>query len=757
MLLDRIEQRSRQLEKILKGFDAFDTLAFLRFASELNNQFGIADTGAPPESDVVAQEVVAYVLLGMGLPRRPLTGEPFAQPDVGALLRLGGQIAEDASNLAAFERALSARALDRLAGKLAGYEARVRGRQYESIAADMNDGLLLRGATAAILREVLGFTLGEIRSIRTAAVDLLNTRLFGTRDRVGDLAQRYAQGAPLTPSENDEFRQGIVTMLSECRRFGCVTVNDLATNAGLPVDTTRNVLDYFATTRPESNVKEMIDRYLRGDRIRPWGCISDDDEYLLLQGFLDEPELRRDLERSLTGSPKWTTYDRQRATFAETRTIRAITKLLHGEKPRWEQQKYWAPIDPKDIDSLAGSFDPAGAVGKIVESDALFVVDGAAFCIEVKAGSITDRARAGSMQRLDRDLAKTLQEANEQADRLAALIRSNHGVWGGDGRWIDLSEVREVHSIVVTLDDLGLLSLSLDELVVHGVINSEAVPWVVSLHDLIVASQVFDHAAQFLTFVRRRCGRKLATMVTGVDELDMIMWFLDGGMYFEPDPDDVAEQQPVAKSATRASRQRYNEQPRVILGTMTDPLDAWFDWNEGRSDTVAPKPSREEAPWINQYLAASESRKAPGWLRFGADLVTLSEEAQLRMGASLLDRCREAGRSKSEHSMFVHGVSEAGSWALVAWAECANAEHAAAYTDLKKYQTKASRSMLLLYDKAANLQGMRYDDRLWEQSDAMDAAVAAAPLMSLEDMVRPVPPSARRGTKRLRGRHGGRR
>lgn len=36
-------------------------------------------------------------------------------------------------------------------------------------------------------------------------------------------------------------------------------------------------------------------------------------------------------------------------------------------------------------------------------------------------------------------------------------------------------------------------------------------------------------------------------------------------------------------------------------------------------DQIAAQPARQEEPWVEQCLAASESAKSPGWLRFGAD------------------------------------------------------------------------------------------------------------------------------------------
>ena len=34
------------------------------------------------------------------------------------------------------------------------------------------------------------------------------------------------------------------------------------------------------------------------------------------------------------------------------------------------------------------------------------------------------------------------------------LIVANHGLWRSDGSWLDLTDVQEVYTIVVSLDDL---------------------------------------------------------------------------------------------------------------------------------------------------------------------------------------------------------------------------------------------------------------------------------------------------------------
>jgi hypothetical protein len=69
---------------------------------------------------------------------------------------------------------------------------------------------------------------------------------------------------------------------------------------------------------------------------------------------------------------------------------------------------------------------------------------------------------------------------------------------------------------------------------------------ITSLHDLEVISKVIDRPAELLLYLRRRTDSGVATHYRGSDELDLFMLFLDGGLYVEPDPDEVRDQYPTA-------------------------------------------------------------------------------------------------------------------------------------------------------------------------------------------------------------------
>jgi hypothetical protein len=759
-LLATINAARVALEDCLDGFDSFDTLAFLRFAAGPWDFSDVRESETQIETSQAAQDVVALTLLGMGLPRQPLTGENSGQPNLDKVLGLAAEIVKAAQTLALLNGRRINQPLGALAGEFMSYEISVRGRQYESIAKELNDGFLGEPATAAVIKKAFGFTLHDIRAVREVSVALLNERFFGARDRVGEIAQ---SGLSIDDIDADAFRRDMNLMLNECRLFGAVAVADVGEPAAVAESTVQAILEFFGAHRPAEGASNPVDRFVQGDRLVPWGCIADEGEYLMLNGFLGEDELRRDIERGLIAARRdrregadkaWSTYERRRAVYAELRAASAFKELLSVSAPYWEGQKYIGPVDIGDVGSLGEHADRTKIETREYESDLLFIVDGVALCVEVKAGSVTDKARGGHAKRLATDLQKTLKEGNEQAARLTQLIRINHGVWTPDDEWIDLASAVEVHSVIVMIDDMGPLSLSMNELARRGIIDTDEVPWIVSMHDLVVIGRTIDHPAQFLEYLRRRRGRRLATMVTGVDELDMFMWFLTGGMYFEPDPREVAAQLPIDRPIKAADKRRYEDQSRVRLGTLTDPLDAWFYGQEGLSHDDAPKPSRKEQAWVEQYLCASESAKSPGWLRFGADLVGLSDNAQADLGKKLALQRRRARGGDVERSLTTHGTTSFGSWLLTASVvpDGASTSHLAEYIDAKQYQTASSRSMLLLYKTDGSLIGTRYRGEPQPRTADRDAAIEVVPLLSLAATFNRPPPGTRRSTRQLRGK-----
>jgi hypothetical protein len=57
-----------------------------------------------------------------------------------------------------------------LAGEFLGYEPLVRGRPYESVAAEFNTGLFGDVTVRMVVENALGFTVHDVRAVRAASV-----------------------------------------------------------------------------------------------------------------------------------------------------------------------------------------------------------------------------------------------------------------------------------------------------------------------------------------------------------------------------------------------------------------------------------------------------------------------------------------------------------------------------------------------------------------------------------------------------------
>src|SRR5664280_2636247 len=78
---EEIESARAALKECLRRYDSFDMLAFLRLAVGPWDFSAVRESESQVENSQAAQDVIALTLLGMGLPRRPLTGENKGQPN----------------------------------------------------------------------------------------------------------------------------------------------------------------------------------------------------------------------------------------------------------------------------------------------------------------------------------------------------------------------------------------------------------------------------------------------------------------------------------------------------------------------------------------------------------------------------------------------------------------------------------------------------------------------------------------------------
>ncbi len=480
-----------------------------------------------------------------------------------------------------------------------------------------------------------------------------------------------------------------------------VTSAQVAERSGLDPSIVEKVLDQFAITPDGRPPEELIRAFVHGRNPMAGKAIlhAPSRGYLPLPGAIAPDEIRRTCEGTIKGHREWTAYGRARDMAAEALAIDALDALLDGQADVHRNLRYRGPAVGVDLGARALGH----AMAPVVEADGLLLVDGVALCVEVKAGDLRAKTRQGGAAQLDGDLDKTIKAADGQADRIRGLIAEHGGLWREDGSWLDLTFVKEVHTIVVCLDDLGPLSVGMAGMVEAGVLASVQLPWVVTAHDLLVAERVFDRPEHFLTYLRRRCNRDAALWVVGSDELDVIMWYVAGGFYFVPDPDRLQARYPFMPRPSTRSRREYAAQGRTLIGTFTDSLDAFFYWTEGTSSEPAECPHRAPMPSILQNLVDDlRAAHAPGWLRMAGDLDCLSAVAQkdvVRRVAQLLAMTR---RDAGSHTCAIGGCDDTGRWVMIL-ATGPNSEptrqHLELYLRAKKHSERADRAFGVLLDQ----------------------------------------------------------
>ncbi len=318
--------------------------------------------------------------------------------------------------------------------------------------------------------------------------------------------------------------------------------------------------------------------------------------------------------------------------------------------------------------------------------------------------------------------------------------------------------IREVRSIVVGLDDFGPLSVALGDLKRSGILGEGNLPWIASMHDLDVISKVIDRPAEFLLYLRRRADSDVATYYRGADELDLFMLFLNGGLYVEQDPEDVRSRHPSAgPPLSRARKHHQRDARRTLVGTHTDPLDAWMYWTEGTSPYQADKPALNTHSGANQIVDFLAEGRKPGWFRFGADLLGLAGTAQKKLGDSLRELAKMTRADGQWHTV-VHGY--AGMWGYpTVFAGTTPRAHnrnealdkLRVYMAAKKHQIQSDRSLGLLLDQRREIVSVIYMNDLPTDDPDLDALGTTIGLRPAEDSRRPIRPHAQRAPRRRRG------
>jgi hypothetical protein len=647
---------------------------------------------------------------------QPLTDLVYRAVDqIDEILRLA-----QARAVLAAERA---EPIDMIAARMRGTEVWMRNTSYPDRVRETVRTLFVDDVVAEFLRSNIGFDAGRaihvLEACHVMQVARMNERMVTFRDEMAQLMQSTAGAQGLAPAQRAEAGEVWNTFWDPTVAAASILPADIAASASLPLGTVEAILDYFTLDTGDWTPHVAVDEFASGNNpLRTSPVVrGPGGRALLVHDAHILTAVREGLEQFLKPTPIWDRYQAIRGKLLESRTKSALERVLPAAEAH-HGFLYYIPNNDLEADETPNGYT------KRVEGDHLVLIDDVALIVEDKAVAVSPSSRAGETRRLRSDLMRVLTAADEQAGRLRRCIERDKGFRLDEGGWLDLSVIREIHTIAVSLDDLPGTSTTTADLVSAGLLDSESMTWTVSLHDLDLITELVDTPAEFLLYLRRRRDPLATVMYMAPDELDLFLYFLDDGLYVEPNPDRIREIFPNWPPPTREERQRYRRQAPTLIASRTDELDAWHDAQTSESGspaqagiTNAPeKPAMTPSP-LAELIRSLEERGDFAWLSTGATLLSGATEFQqhiARIPRYLLDNPKPGSNGRS--LAIPLATTEKDGWLLV-WMTRPAArkpdefrDFVLSYLQAKKYQLALPRSVGFVYDQATRtLDDVIYD------------------------------------------------
>lgn len=430
---------------------------------------------------------------------------------------------------------------------------------------------------------------------------------------------------------DDAFRRVVGRRaFDELSTLVALSQQEISTTTGVPETVLDALLPLMSIDLDAENEGVVAD-FLSGNnpmRTRPF--LTRDDEngertYMLVQPTSLIFGMRELFEAALTSEPTDQNYIKHRGQLLEEHGMRALVDVIRP-------------------DTALVNVTYVGADGKRFETDGLLLIGEVAIIVEAKSNRLTPYARGGAPVRLWRELGPIISKAAQQAERLRKFldagateihIVSSTGAEQPDGpvrkNWdLDVSDVRQIFTIALTLEDLNYIATITSELVESGLIPTDAPsPWIVNIHDLEVTTRLLTRPAEFVQFLSRRRRASSFNNIQAIDELDYVMHYFTFGLFPEGSMDTM-----------------------TLVHSLTDDLDAWMFYEDGLREIPAPKPQQEIDVETDEILSALDHHRPFGWMGASTGLLELAPAERTRISHEAR-RLRELSAADGEpHSMY---------------------------------------------------------------------------------------------------------
>jgi hypothetical protein len=758
---------ARHIAELAAPYDAFDVLESVRLAQTPFDPESYRET--EDEKSAAAIELCAIVLAARGqrAGTMPDTDGHRARADVviDDILRQCSSALASGSMVPLLQMSSDASALRSIQPSAVLREVFVRNLSYQHMVEHTLGSLFDEPKVAQACRDAFGCTVAEIRSVFAALVALHEQQWqqrFDALHEFGALASSESAIAAASPGNyaiSPGIRERAIGLWTETwtdpADASTFRPEIIAAEASLDSGVVDRVLDLFSSPLAARDPADAAREFFEGRspfRTLPILREPEGSSVVVHAGLL-VPAIRERVEEELKNAAGWELYAKHRADYLERDTLRLLEQVFPGGTIH-RAFEYFVP-DP----NVAAPETAPERYTKRVEGDGLLVIDDVALIIEAKAGALTDASRTGDARRLSSDLRKIVTAAANQAERMRVRIEQDRGLRLGDGTWLDLDHVREVHSIAVSLDDLFGIATITSELVLTGILTTIHLPWTVSLHDLRIITELVQRPSELLLYLRRRTDPDVTRRFHAIEELDFFLEFYATGLYVEPDPDRVRAELPQLGEPSVASKRRFKNQSLTFLTSRTDQLDAWYFYQLGVRQTPAPKPRFNADPQLATLVDALAAQGNDGWLRVGATLFDGSGPSQRTFGRYPHQLVQWTHHDRLPHTAAAAGGARADESYILVWASRAPSQsleeavsHLWTYVSAKKHQVQAAFGAGFLFDSANSAAPCAtcYDNRRPGPDAGLDQAVTLLGLHPIERTSMAIPSPGKPGrTTRL--------
>lgn len=708
------------LEALVREVAAFDPLRLMEVARIAWLPWSIAGLPGQPDAGAGPARVELLAAIALSVPRNDESTEgPIDKPQ--AMSRFVSESSDRLDNLVRLAQLRDIASVDpadrmRLIALIVrGSQVWIRNSSYaEAVQGTVKQVLDENSIVRDELVAGLGFTASDALAVLDAVHDA-QTRAMNQRfERMADslhAAMDSVVDGGLDPAVRNATRTELLSAWEPDEDECTVSVAEVAAATGLALATVGAVIDRFRVDVVTGDAGSVVSSFVAGDnpwRTRPL-AVTSTGRVMMPHNALNVDAVRWNLEEFLKGTASWDVYAKHRGEVLESRVADALNQVVPGATVRNGFQ-YYVPATAAELELG----DPSRYT-KRVEADHLLVLDDLALVAEDKAGSFSLLARSGKASRIRADLTRIVTEAADQGGRLRDAILRDGGLRIEGEGWVDLSEVREVHTIAVSMDDLSNVSTATAELVRAALLSGDNIPWTVSLHDLELIVELIARPAEFLLYLRRRRNPGVTDMFTAADELDLFLYFYEEGLWVEPDPEALRAAFPWMPSPTTAERRRFRTQGPAVLTSRTDALDRWFYAQQGRLEAVSTggpeveKPQMVASP-LSFLLDWLQTNMPRGWLSMSATLMGMATGAQHEAVADVRRMLANPTGTTAGRSLTVPLVASAKpneAWLLV-WATLppgvdreSEKVRLGEYLRAKKHQLGIERAMLFLFDESS--------------------------------------------------------